>query len=57
MLLRAFDDAKYLEDVTGLAQLQADTETMMEGMELFSDDDSTNASSEVEGSLASDDDD
>lgn len=33
MLLKAFEDAKYLEEVTGLAQLQADTDALLEAVD------------------------
>lgn len=57
MLLKAFADATYLEEVTGLAQLQADTEAMMQEMELLSDDDDNHTTVSSGGELASNDDD
>lgn len=39
MLLKAFDDAKYLEEVTGLDKLQADTEAVLEAVEWDEEDD------------------
>lgn len=33
MLLKAFDDAKYLERVTGLDKLEEETEGVMEGLD------------------------
>lgn len=39
MLRKAFDDAKYLEQITGLDKLQADTEAALEAVDWDEEDD------------------
>lgn len=39
MLHRAFDDAKYLESITGLDILQAETEAVLEAVDWEEEDD------------------
>jgi len=41
MLLKAFEDAKYLEEVTGLAQLQAETDAILEAVDWEEEEDDT----------------
>jgi ubiquitin-like modifier-activating enzyme ATG7 len=39
MLLKAFEDAKYLEQITGLDALHAETEAVLEAVDWDEDDD------------------
>lgn len=39
MLRKAFDDAKYLEEVTGLDKLQAETDAVLEAVDWDEEDD------------------
>lgn len=39
MLRKVFDDAKYLEQLTGLDKLQAETEAALEAVDLDEEDD------------------